>query len=147
MKLNLGCGLDIRTDWVNHDFYKYTELVDYAHDLNELPWPWPANSANRIAASSVFEHLEIDLITALNECWRVLKPEGVLQLKFPLYTSPFIHHDPTHRWFWSEHVIDFVDPTTKYGKKASFYTERKWIIDSKKTSERNCWVRMRPLGK
>ena len=146
-KLNLGCGLDLRKGWINHDRTKHHKHVHKVHDLNMLPWPWGASTVDQIDAISVFEHLKIDLITTLNECWRILRPEGVLRIKYPLFTSPFIHNDPTHRWFWSDKVVDFVDPSTEYGKKAIYYTKFKWEIRSRKISERNCWIAMRPIGK
>jgi len=146
MLLNLGCGADIRKDWINHDKVRHTKHI-HAHDLNIIPWPWDANSASRIDAISVFEHLEIDLITSLNECWRILEHGGTLHIKYPLYNSPFIHDDPTHRWHWSEAVTDFVVPSTKYGKSCIFYTPFKWRILERHCSARNCWVAMIPEGK
>ena len=65
-KLNLGCGLDLRDGWINHDRVKHNKHVHKAHDLNVLPWPWGASTIDQIDAMSVFEHLEIDLITTLN---------------------------------------------------------------------------------
>ena len=146
MLLNLGCGTDIREGWVNHDKVRHTKHI-HAHDLNIIPWPWAASSASRIDAISVLEHLEIDLITALNECWRIIEHGGTLHIKYPLHTSPFIHDDPTHRWHWSELVTDFVVPSTKYGTSCMFYTPFKWKIVDRHSSTRNCWVSMIPVGK
>ena len=143
--LNLGCGLDIREGWINHDIIKHHKHVNKVWDLNNTPWPWGKNTIDVIDAISVFEHLELTLIQTLNECHRILKPNSYLHIKYPLYKSCFIHEDPTHRWFWGEHVTDFVDPTTKYGKGAPYYTVLKWKILDRKTSERNCWVRMAPI--
>lgn len=39
MKLNLGCGNDIREGWVNLDINK-KEGVNVVHDLNEVPLPF-----------------------------------------------------------------------------------------------------------
>ena len=142
--LNLGCGLDIRDKWINHDLIKHNKHIK-VWNLNETPWPWGKNTIDRIDAISVFEHLELTLIETLNECWRILKPTKELHIKYPLFKSCFIHEDPTHRWFWGEHVCDFVDPTTKYGKGAPYYTPFKWTIISRRMSERNCWVNLTPI--
>jgi len=147
INLNLGCGLDIREGWINHDIVKHNKHVNKIWDLNNTPWPWGENTIDTIDAISVFEHLKLTLIETLNECWRILKPTGYLHIKYPLNISVFIREDPTHHWFWGEHVTDFVDPTTKYGKGAPYYTTFKWKILDKKTSERNCWVRLQPIGK
>ena len=146
MHLNLGCGLDVREGWINHDRIQHSKHI-HPHDLNITPWPWGKNTITKIDAISVFEHLEIDLISVLNECWKILAPRGTLNIKYPLFTSPFIHDDPTHRWYWSELVTDFVDPTTKYGKQAPYYTPFKWSIMERHCNARNCWVSMTPLGK
>ena len=144
--LNLGCGNDIRKGWINHDLLRHTKHIK-PWDLNNTPWPWKDNTMTVIDAISVFEHLKLTLIETLNECWRILTPNGLLHIKYPLDKSCFIREDPTHRWFWGEFVTDFVDPTTKYGKGALYYTPFKWKIIDRKSSARNCWVRMQPIGK
>jgi len=146
VNLNLGCGLDIREGWINHDIIKHSKHIT-AWDLNDTPWPWGTSTIDVIDAISVFEHLKLTFIETLNECWRILKPTGAIHIKYPLNTSPFIREDPTHRWFWGIYVTDFVDPRTKYGKDVPFYTPFKWHILDRKTSDRNCWVNLVPIGK
>lgn len=148
MHLNLGCGDDIRGDgWINHDRWDHGLGVDVVHDLNDLPWPWPDDSAIEITAQSVLEHLSIDLVQQMDEMWRILKAGGLLRVKHPLPTSPFIRDDPTHRWAWTEKAWDFFDVRTKYGKEHGYYTDRKWHIVARHSGpkQRNCWVIMRPV--
>lgn len=38
LKINLGCGTDIKPGWVNVDIAKL-DGVDIVHDLDELPLP------------------------------------------------------------------------------------------------------------
>ncbi len=142
LKLNLGAGLDIRDGYVNHDLTKHAAGIDVSHDLNVRPWPWADETFAEILAQSVLEHLQITLIESLDECHRILGAGGILSVKYPLYTSPFIHHDPTHRWFWSERVFDYFDPRTQYGKEYPYYTARKWHIVGQNgdTKARNYWV-------
>lgn len=151
VKLNLGCGKDIRNPeiWINHDISHHDNAIMAVHDLNITPWRWPNNSFTEIAALSVFEHLKLTLIESLNECWRIIKPEGVLVLKYPLFTSLRIHDDPTHIWFWSDKVLEFVDPAYDYGKRYDYYTEFKWKIKDKHTGpkKRNCWATLKPRKK
>ena len=146
-RLNLGCGNKLQEGAINHDLHKHRPEVDVTCDLNKTPWPWKDNEFDEISSVSVFEHLEIDLITTLNECWRILKPGGKLSLKFPLYTSPTIRDDPTHRWHWSLAVLDFVLPKTKYGKVYNYYTPRKWKAHVRKTDKhrRNCYAVLEPI--
>jgi len=128
--LNLGAGNRIIEGAVNHDLVQHRPEIDIVHDLNILPWPWESGEFNKIEARSVLEHLKLDLIESMSECWRVLEDRGVVVLTYPICTSFNIHHDPTHRWFWSERSIEFLDPTTELGKAYCYYTPRKWEIAS-----------------
>jgi len=145
--LNLGCGDRVMTgDVINHDLTKHRPEIDVTHDLNILPWPWPDNSFDEVQLISVAEHLKLNLIETLNECWRIIKPGGSLVLKYPVFTSINIHDDPTHRWYWSEKAIDFVDPATRYGQTNGYYTKYKWtIVSSGVIKERNLKAVLRPI--
>jgi predicted SAM-dependent methyltransferase len=130
--LNLGAANRIIKGAVNHDLRKHRKEISIAYDLNSLPWPWDDRSFDKIHAIDVLEHLEINLIQSLDQCWRILKVGGELIFKFPLHTSPTIREDPTHRWFWGPGVLDFVDPSTSWGRKYRFYTDNHWRVVSKK---------------
>ena len=81
LKLNLGCGADIRSGWVNVDL---TPEADIQIDLRE-PWPIAEGSAAVAHAEHFFEHLEHPKETGpfLAECLRALRPGGVLSLSVP----------------------------------------------------------------
>jgi SAM-dependent methyltransferase len=128
MKLNLGCGGDVREGFVNVDLRKHSPRVDVAHDLNDLPWPWADESCELIVAKAVLEHLRITLIDSLNECWRILHPGGRLWLKIPYWKHGNSYLDPTHYWQFDLHTPDIFDPDTEYGHRYGFYTDRKWRI-------------------
>lgn len=81
LKLNLGCGLDIRADYLNLDMYSDNPEVIYC-DVRKLPLP--DNSVDLILANDVldiFSHREIDNV--LNEWNRVLKLDGEIQIRVP----------------------------------------------------------------
>ena len=124
--LNLGAGNHIWKGAVNHDLRKHRPEIDVAWDLNMLPWPWVDDSFDQIAASSVLEHLRIDLVKALDECWRILRPGGTLRVKVPYWNHENSYADPTHRWRYSLRSLDVFVPETKLGGELGFYTERKW---------------------
>lgn len=126
--LNLGCGNKLVEGAVNHDRIQHRPEVDVAHDLNEMPWPWPDESFDLIVARAVFEHLDRDLVQSLDECWRLLRPGGELSIKLPYWDSDNSYQDPTHRWFFSLRALDQFDPATERGQQYGFYTERKWEI-------------------
>jgi SAM-dependent methyltransferase len=128
VKLNLGCGKDILANAVNHDLTKHSAGVDVAHDLNSLLWPWASNTFDMIVAYSVLEHLKLNLVESMNECWRILKPDGEICLKLPYYLHAASWQDPTHYWRFDLTSFDVFDPETSFGKLYDFYTERKWTI-------------------
>lgn len=43
MKLNLGCGTDIRKGWINLDIAKL-DGIDVIHDVNNVPLPFEDNT-------------------------------------------------------------------------------------------------------
>ena len=53
MKINLGAGNDIRSEYINHDMVGL-EGIDVVHDLNIYPWPWPSNCASELVIRDVF---------------------------------------------------------------------------------------------
>lgn len=60
------------------------------HDLRQ-PLNFPDNSAAKIQAQDVLEHLPLDLVPAvLTEVYRVLAPGGVFRLSVPDYRSPLL---------------------------------------------------------
>ncbi len=128
MKLNLGCGGDIRDGFVNHDLRQHSPRVDVAHDLNDLPWPWDDESCELIVAKAVLEHLRLTLLESVGECWRILQPAGRLWMKIPYWKHENSYLDPTHYWQFSLHTPDIFDPETAYGRRYTWYTDRKWRI-------------------
>ena len=126
--LNLGAGNKVIKWAVNHDRIRHRPEIDVAWDLNDLPWPWADESFDQIAAIAVLEHLRINLIESVNECWRILRPNGVLVMKLPHWNHEHTYMDPTHYWRFSVGTPTIFDPETEYGNAYAFYTERKWRI-------------------
>jgi SAM-dependent methyltransferase len=128
--LNLGAGRRPIDGAVNHDLQMDPRRpwITVAHDLNVLPWLWEDASFDRIVARSIFEHLDIDLVASMDECWRILRPGGILYLKLPYWNSDLAHQDPTHRWYFSLKSFDQFDPERRRGAQYDFYTDRHWRI-------------------
>ena len=145
--LNLGAGTRIIEGAVNHDIIAHPG-VDVVHDLDDLPWPWADNSFDRIDARSVFEHLELTLLETLDECWRILRPDGALVLVYPVHTSHTSWDDPTHRWHWTPESLDYADPETRYGEQVTTYRRHDWEIVSRGVIKgRNVKAVLKPRGK
>lgn len=129
--LNLGAGKRIDEGdkgAVNHDLTLHSPLIDVAHDLNDIPWPWDDESFDRVLAWAVLEHLRLNLIESINECWRVLRPGGTIEVKLPIWNAATSYDDPTHYWQFALGVFDQFDPRTERGRQYDFYTPRKWTI-------------------
>jgi len=108
LKLNLGSGKDWRDDYLNLDLdakWRVDGLLDICRPL-ELPGPsldtrrfgtlaLHEHMFDEIIANDVLEHLP-DLVTAMTNCLRLLKPGGVLRAKVPYDLSYGAWQDPTH---------------------------------------------------
>ena len=80
-KLNLGCGAKRIEGYVNCDIYP-AKGVDEVFDIKEIPYK--DNSISEISSEHAIEHLSFaDAKQALQEWFRVLEPNGVLELYLP----------------------------------------------------------------
>lgn len=80
--LNLGCGQTFHEDWVNVDFRPQPPRV-VGYDLS-LGVPFPDDLFDVVYHSHVIEHFPRATAAAfLRECWRVLRPGGILRLAAP----------------------------------------------------------------
>lgn len=80
--LNIGCGAHFDTSWTNIDFKKTGDGV-IAYNLLE-GIPFPDNSFELVYHSHVLEHFsKQDGIHLMKECFRVLKPNGIIRVAIP----------------------------------------------------------------
>lgn len=79
VKLNLGCGRDIKKGYINVD---KLENPDVKHDLDVYPFPFKKNSVDFILASHILEHLK-EPLDFLEESQRILKRRGKMKIRVP----------------------------------------------------------------
>lgn len=107
MKLHCGCGHHHMEGWLNADLYP-TAATDMVFSL-ESPWPVRAESMNVVYASHVVEHLS-DWRTFFAEAWKVLTPEGQLQVRVPYGMHPAAWWDMGHMRPWVTEAFAFFQP-------------------------------------
>jgi ubiquinone/menaquinone biosynthesis C-methylase UbiE len=104
MKLNLGCGKDIKEGWLNVDRLLLAEGA-VVHDLTTT-WPWEDGSVEEVHCSHMIEHLTApERVHFINELHRVLQVGGKCTLIAPHWASCRAYGDMTHQWppvseFW-----------------------------------------------
>lgn len=124
MKLNIGCGRDIRKGWVNLDKDSKIGGVNVNHDLNEIPLPFKENSCVEILCSHVLEHFSFKhIVRLMNEFHRILKKEGTLVIKVPYYNSNDSHIPIDHVTMFGFCSMDFFE-----GDYINHYKIKKWIV-------------------
>lgn len=125
-KLVLGCGPrhEPADDSLLVDIRPFPN-VDRAVDLNIVPWPFNARTFIHVSAVHVVEHLN-NLISFMNEAWRVLQPGGSLYLETPLAGGdPDLEWaDPTHIRCYRLHT--FINYFSPEGVERFQYTDKAW---------------------
>jgi len=147
LRLNLGSGKDWREDYLNLDLdakWRVDAVLDICQPL-ELPdaafdsrrfgrLVLHEHMFDEIMANDVLEHLP-DLVTAMGNCLRLLKPGGVLRAKVPYDLSYGAWQDPTHLRAFNE-------------RSWLYYSEWYWYLgwDSCRFDVENLRYGLSPIG-
>lgn len=115
-KLNLGCGLDTKEEYVNLDIFERPG-VDVVYDVTSLPLPFEEGSFDEILCNDILEH--VDYVPLLQDLHRILAPGGILHVRVPHFTSKNNAIDPTHIRQFSIETFDFFCRDTKIYKQSS----------------------------
>lgn len=130
--LDIGCGLrkTIREGWecIGIDSRSF-DGVDIVANIGKDKFPLEDNSVDEIRSIHVFEHLyPEELFFCMEECFRVIKPSGLLHIEVPKAGTPayFIHPD---------HKIQFMEDTFGFfhvphqGKDPHGYMKGFWHVN------------------
>ncbi len=104
LRVNLGCGSDVRAGWINVDKVDLPGIT-LCHDLTQTPLPFDDNSCVEVVCQDVLEH--IDYIPVLKEIHRILQVGGTLTIRVPHFTSKDAYADPTHCNFFATKTFRF----------------------------------------
>jgi SAM-dependent methyltransferase len=94
--LDVGCGINKYPGAIGIDRNPHTR-ADVLCDLDRFPYPFSDAAFDEVRAVHVIEHVS-DVIRAMEEFHRVLRPGGKLVIVTPHYTDFSSFCDPTHRW-------------------------------------------------
>lgn len=103
LKLNLGCGNDVRKGFLNLDLFSDDPNVIYM-DVRNLRFD--DGSVDQILASDILEHFSHrEISSILNEWSRVLKPDGSLIIRCPnlrLQVDAYVRGD------WNAEIASYM---------------------------------------
>ena len=115
MKLNLGCGTNIKEGWTNLDMVNH-KGVDVIHDMNNFPYPFEDDTFDEVLLSHILEHLENPQKT-IEELYRITKHEGSIKIVVPHFSSWSVWGDPTHKRGYNSGALSHMDVNLKYKER------------------------------
>jgi len=126
VRIDFGCGQNCT---VGQDGKKYIGVdivalpgVDVVHDLTVFPYPFEDNSVDEIISNHFVEHLTgDDFIKHFDECYRILKLGGKMQVCHPYCFSARAFQDPTHKTFIPAERYMYFDKNWRVGNKLDHY--------------------------
>lgn len=105
LKLNLGCGRDSRSGYINLDLIPLSG-VNVVYNLDQGHLPFKDGQFSEVYCRHVLEHLE-GFSSVVEDIVRILKPGGLLKVESPHCSSPTAYSDPTHRRFFSYNTFRY----------------------------------------
>ena len=124
--IDLGCGFRKQPGAIGLDIARVSG-VDVIADVTR-PLPIRDNSADRVYASHIVEHLG-DITPFMAEIWRICKPGALVYLRFPHGSTPYVAWtDPTHRRSIMLATFDYFDPESLHGVLFGYYQSAKFRV-------------------
>lgn len=124
IKLDIGCGRNPLPSYIGID-KSPSSGAHYIIDIEKEPLPFKDEEVDAIHMSHTIEHLE-NVIFVINECWRILKWGGQVDIRVPHFDCRMAVQDPTHKKFFVQDSFKFycgsylVKYSLSYGIKAIF---------------------------
>lgn len=113
LKVNLGCGFEIKDGFINVDldYEKADVLFDLNNDWNFVK----RETIDFVLAAHIFEHLN-DIIHTMNELYKILKVGGRAEIHVPSTDGRGAWQDPTHKHsFWNINSFRYYSSSYDYG--------------------------------
>ena len=143
LKLDLAAGQSPRDGFEGVDLY--APEAKHKVDLWKFPWPWADGSVEELHCSHHIEHIPAREIVAsdivpgtptdvaakfigkdmffafFDECWRILKLDGWMQVICPSARSNRAFQDPTHRRFIVQETFLYLNADWRKMNKLDHY--------------------------
>jgi SAM-dependent methyltransferase len=125
--IDLGGGRRKYPSSVGIDIVKL-EGVDIVADLNKCI-PLKDNSVDMLVSFHFLEHVN-DFIYIVEEIHRVVKPNGIINIRVPYFNCFDAFTDPTHKNFFTERAFDYFSDEIyfNYYSKAKFKILKKELL-------------------
>lgn len=134
-RLNLGCGNDIRPEYMNVDI---CDLPGVDKVISVDPFyphlPFADEEFDEIIAFHVLEHMS-NKPMVIEEIWRIASHNARIKIKLPDRNHSDAFLDPTHFSYWEVDTIDFYLP----GHQRSYYSPAKFGLLRKHTTSREIY--------
>lgn len=137
-KLKKISGIDINKEYIDAalQFSKKKAINFKFKQAYGENIPFENNQFDAILSFDVFEHVQ-NLKSTLNECYRVLKPQGKLIAVFPSYYQPIEHHlglvtnFPGLQYFFSGGTLvkAYYEIIQERGEEAQWYKRKTPILE------------------
>ena len=127
--LNIGCGNDVRSNYINLDKV-ILPGVDIVWDANQYPYPLEDECITRVLMINVLEHIP-NTIGMIEELYRICKPGALINIRVPYWNSLEQSTDPTHVRTFNELSFDYFDPSKDLCIRRPYYSKARFKIQSK----------------
>lgn len=102
--------------------------VDIITDI-EKTLPFKDNSFDMVVANQVLEHT-INFFSVMEEIHRIIKPDGIVKIWVPHFSSHLAYTNPDHKRFFAAYTFDHFKPENieNYYSKARFKIKKRRLI-------------------
>lgn len=137
LKLDLAAGQNTREGFEGVDIWPGSKHVV---NLMQFPWPWADNSIDELHCSHFVEHIPMQfvdesgrsmtmgepgaqdlLLRFFDECHRILRPDGWMQVHVPCHRNDRAFQDPTHRRFITQQTFLYLNRDWRNMNKLDHY--------------------------
>ena len=140
LKLNLGAGWDGTDGFIRVD---RAGEPDIRLDMSK-PLPFADDSFVEIRAFHVLEHVDRrDLVPLMNECWRIIEPEGVMEIEVPVFPTEAAMSDPTHVSFFTAQTFDYFTKGGQFDGERLLYGIKPWALTDRVRDAMAIFLRVR----